>query len=401
MPGRSFYEPSHDLGGERSVGNQKRPTILQIIPRARHRRCRAVDRRDRRGALCGLAAARWCRPKAGVWRAASRQAAARSCRFPPPPRTRSACSPMPARLRASIATEGSRSGACPQPRPGLERACCAARRTRVPFVTTYHGAYSERDALKRLYNSVMARSDVVIANSRYTAELVRSATARRGDAHRRHPPRRRSRALRPCRDTGGARRGLARPMGRARRPRASILHAGAADGWKGQAVLIEAAAMLAAQGGSAMPCVVLAGDAQGRDDYVHTVARRDRETRPRRPRAAASATSTTWRPPSRRAHVAVIASIEPEAFGRTAIEAQAMGCPVIATRHRRAAGDRCWPSLRHRPSEITGWLVPPGDAAALAAALGRRAGACPPTTALGHRPSRQAACARALSRSKP
>ena len=41
----------------------------------------------------------------------------------------------------------------------------AARRTSRPFVTTYHGAYAEKGRLKRLYNSVMARSDRVIAHS--------------------------------------------------------------------------------------------------------------------------------------------------------------------------------------------------------------------------------------------
>ena len=51
-------------------------------------------------------------------------------------------------------------------------ALVAARRARVPFVTTYHGAYGETNAAKRLYNSVMARGDVVIANSRYTADLI-------------------------------------------------------------------------------------------------------------------------------------------------------------------------------------------------------------------------------------
>lgn len=50
----------------------------------------------------------------------------------------------------------------------------AARRTRVPFVTTYHGAYNENGRLKNLYNSVMARSDIVIANSGFTANLVRT-----------------------------------------------------------------------------------------------------------------------------------------------------------------------------------------------------------------------------------
>jgi len=35
----------------------------------------------------------------------------------------------------------------------------AARRTKVPFVTTYHGVYNAKGRLKRLYNSVMARGD--------------------------------------------------------------------------------------------------------------------------------------------------------------------------------------------------------------------------------------------------
>jgi glycosyltransferase involved in cell wall biosynthesis len=64
-------------------------------------------------------------------------------------------------------------------------------------------------------------------------------------------------------------------------------------------------------------------------------------------------------------HVAVAASTEPEGFGRAAVEAQAMGCPVIAT----AIGAQP-ETLRAQPhvgpDEITGWLVPAGDSAALA-----------------------------------
>ena len=96
-------------------------------------------------------------------------------------------------------------------------ALLAARRARVPFVTTYHGAYNETNALKRLYNSVMARGDVVIANSRYTADLIaaRYATPRRApggySSRRRHAAlsiRRASRriALRSCADAGAWRR---------------------------------------------------------------------------------------------------------------------------------------------------------------------------------------------------
>ena len=51
-------------------------------------------------------------------------------------------------------------------------ALLAARRAQVPFVTTYHGAYGETNAAKRLYNGVMARGDVMIANSGYTADLI-------------------------------------------------------------------------------------------------------------------------------------------------------------------------------------------------------------------------------------
>ena len=48
----------------------------------------------------------------------------------------------------------------------------AALSARVPFVTTYHGTYNQSNALKSLYNSVMARGDAVIANSRFIADLI-------------------------------------------------------------------------------------------------------------------------------------------------------------------------------------------------------------------------------------
>jgi glycosyltransferase involved in cell wall biosynthesis len=64
----------------------------------------------------------------------------------------------------------------------------------------------------------------------------------------------------------------------------------------------------------------------------------------------------------RLADVVVSASTDPEGFGRTIVEAQAMGRPVIATDHG-GARETIIPGN-------TGWLVPPGDAAALAAAIG-------------------------------
>ena len=62
------------------------------------------------------------------------------------------------------------------------------------------------------------------------------------------------------------------------------------------------------------------------------------------------------------ADVVVSASTDPEAFGRVAAEAQAMGRPIIATNHGGARETVV-------PGE-TGWLVPPGNSGALVDALG-------------------------------
>ena len=59
--------------------------------------------------------------------------------------------------------------------------------------------------------------------------------------------------------------------------------------------------------------------------------------------------------------VVISASTDPEAFGRVIAEAQALGRPVIATDHG-GAKETVIPG-------VTGWLVPPGDADALAAAI--------------------------------
>ena len=55
-------------------------------------------------------------------------------------------------------------------------ALLAARRTQIPFVTTWHGAYRAGTPWKRLYNSAMARGDLVIANSAFTAETIRAVS---------------------------------------------------------------------------------------------------------------------------------------------------------------------------------------------------------------------------------
>ena len=64
------------------------------------------------------------------------------------------------------------------------------------------------------------------------------------------------------------------------------------------------------------------------------------------------------------AHVAIVPSLVPETFGRTSVEAQAMGCPVILS-DIGALPETVVTPLQDK-AHFTGWLVPPGDAMALA-----------------------------------
>ena len=245
-------------------------------------------------------------------------------------------------------------------------ALLGARGARVPFVTTYHGAYGERTAAKRLYNSVMARGDIVIANSAYTADLIAARYAT--------PPQRVSVIHRgvdinrfdPARIEAGRVARLRADWGvNERTP--IVLQMARLTSWKGQSVLIEAAAQLQAAGKLQEAVVVLAGDAQGRDSYAQGLRNQVAQTQ-----LGASVRFVGHvedvAAAFLAAHVAVLASTAPEAFGRTAIEAAAMGCPVIAT----AIGAPPETVLSQPTVEecaATGWLVRPGDAAGLAERL--------------------------------
>ena len=230
----------------------------------------------------------------------------------------------------------------------------AARRTGTHFVTTYHAPYGERPRIKRAYNAVMARGEVVIAISHYVAGLV---AARHGvdPARIRVIPR-------------GVDPALFDPAAIAAHRRAALAAAWGIDGgrpvvmlpgrltrWKGQEQAIAALARMHHR----EAVLVLAGD-QGRCRYAEElVALAARLGIGDRVRIVGHANDM----PAALSLAAIVVSAytEPEGFGRVVIEAQAMARPVIATRHGGAAE-----TITH---EKTGWLVPPGDVAALAAAL--------------------------------
>jgi len=242
----------------------------------------------------------------------------------------------------------------------------ASRRLKVPFVTTYHGAYSGRTAVKVLYNSVMARGDVVIANSHYTAGLIRSLHAEQAGErvvviHRGTD----LSAFTPGAVAAGRVEALRRAWNVAPHERVVLL-AARLTAWKGQRVLIEAAALLRDRGITDL-AIVLAGDPQGREAYVRDldalIAARGLQGVVRR-----VGHCTDMPAAFRAACVVAVPSVEPEAFGRSAVEAQALGIPVVVS-DLGAVPETVLAPPQVEPGRRTGWRVPAGEGAPLADAL--------------------------------
>ncbi len=231
----------------------------------------------------------------------------------------------------------------------------ACRRTGAHLITTYHGVYGEDLPFKRNYNAVMAKGERVIAASRFVAELI---VARHGtDPTRiRVIPRGVDPAMFDPANVSGER--IARLAVAWRLPHGApiVLLPGRLTGWKGQAVLIEALARLSRRD----VCGVLVGSDQGRRHYTARLLRQA-EALGVADRLRLAGECDDMPAALMLADLVVHASTRPEAFGRVVIEAQAMGRPVIAS-------DLGGP-VETVEQGVTGWRVPPGDAAALAEAI--------------------------------
>ena len=234
-------------------------------------------------------------------------------------------------------------------------ALIAARRIGAHFVTTYHGAYNATNPIKNLYNSVMARGEKVIAISDFIANQVqqchriendRIVTIHRGVDVDLFDPKKTS-AERIIQLANAWRLQDGMPV---------IMLPGRLTRWKGQSVLIEALGHL---GRDDVRCLLVGSD-QGRKRY-----RQDLEqlVRDRRLQHIVHITDSCNDMPAAYmlADVVVSASTDPEAFGRVAVEAQAMGRPVVASDHG-GARETVLPSQ-------TGWLVKPGDPKSLAVVI--------------------------------
>lgn len=231
----------------------------------------------------------------------------------------------------------------------------ACRRTGVPLVTTYHGAYAEDLPFKRHYNAVMARGRIVIAASRFIADLI-------AERHKVDPARVRViprgvdlAVFDPGAVSGDRIARLARDWRLPDGVRTVVLP-GRLTAWKGHGVLLDAIARL----GRPDVLCVLVGANQGRHRYERQLEQQAVGLGIGG-RVRLVGNCDDMPAALQLADVVVHASVRPEAFGRVVTEAQAMGRPVIAT-------DLGGPKETVRHGD-TGWLVAPGDADALAAAI--------------------------------
>lgn len=240
-------------------------------------------------------------------------------------------------------------------------ALLAARRTKTPFVTTYHGIYNAKSGIKRWYNSVMARGDLVIANSGYTRDHIL--------AEHKIAPDKIEVIYRgvdvdnfdPQAVSNKDQEALAGQWGiQLQSPRPRAILPARLTAWKGQKVMLEALGILK-RGGLEIECLMV-GDPQGRDAYraelSHDIRRLGLDGHVHLVGHCSDMPAALSL-----ADFAVTPSTEPEAFGRTAAEAQAMGLPVIAS---DLGGAR-----ETVEDGVTGFLSPAGDGKALADCIGR------------------------------
>ena len=226
----------------------------------------------------------------------------------------------------------------------------AARRADVPFVTTWHGVYAENFPGKRAYNSVMARGDRVIAISHFVA--ARLAALGVPEQRVRIIPRGVDAAVfDPARVMGDRVHKLAQAW---RLPPGApvIMLPGRLTRWKGGEWLLRAVAALPQKD---VFCVFAGAGAFG------TALEKLAQSLGLSGRVRLAGQCDDMAAALMLADVVACPSLKPEPFGRTVIEAQAMGKPVIAADHGGAAETII--------DGQTGWRVAPNDVGALSELL--------------------------------
>ena len=198
----------------------------------------------------------------------------------------------------------------------------------VPLISTFHGTYNFNNFLKKFYNSVMLRGNSVIAGSRFIYEHIKNnynyskaifLIPRGIDINYFNPKNSNIEEFNSVRTRWGI-------------PSNDflILLPGRLTFWKGQFLFLNTLLFLKQENLLNNISAIILGDDQGRTEYREYLLDFIREHR-----LEANVKIVSHEPfmPSayNACNLVLSASIEPEAFGRVAVEAQAMEKPILAS----------------------------------------------------------------------
>jgi glycosyltransferase involved in cell wall biosynthesis len=208
----------------------------------------------------------------------------------------------------------------------------ATKITRRKFVTTFHGTYNFKNSVKKFYNSIMVRSNLVIAGSNFIFSHIRDNYSKYLNLKKKFLVIFRGINVDyfdPSTTLDVDENNLLSSWG-VNRDKKLILMPGRLTSWKGQEVFIEALNLVNKKLGYQDFYAVILGSDQGRDIYtkkIKRLAEQYRLTSQLKFIEHCNNMPLAYQVSS----LVVSASIEPEAFGRVAIEAQSMKKPIIAS----------------------------------------------------------------------
>ncbi len=208
----------------------------------------------------------------------------------------------------------------------------ATKITRRKFVTTFHGTYNFKSSLKKWYNSVMVRSDLIIAGSNfifshiqknystYLNEEKKFLVIFRGINTEYFNPKK-------IKDSDKT---LLRKKWKIDNDKKVILLPGRLTGWKGQEMFIESIRNLKENSPDLNFIAIILGSDQGRKIFKKKLIRLVEQYRLNN--EVLFVEHLELMPIAYEiSDVVVSTSIEPEAFGRVSVEAQAMEKPILAS----------------------------------------------------------------------
>ena len=208
----------------------------------------------------------------------------------------------------------------------------ATKITRRKFVTTFHGTYNFKNPLKKFYNSVMVRSDLIIAGSNFIFSHINQNYPKYLDLKKKFLVIFRGINV----DFFDSSTTLDSEENRlisdweVDKNKKIILMPGRLTAWKGQETFIEALNLVNKELGYESFNAVILGSDQGRDIYTKKIKRLAEQYR-LTSQLKFIEHCKNMPLAYKISDIVVSASVEPEAFGRVAVEAQSMEKPIIAS----------------------------------------------------------------------